>query len=550
MNPYGFLQHFPDLGGSYMQDMEGFVSRILALNQELLKLHEKTLDLFLNDDGNGHKDSAAAENALTELARKNGAVGNQYHRTFKRWLKQLIQDFPGLSDQQRKRTLFWADQFILSMAPQNFFWSNPSAVKTVLDSHSKSLENSCITWIEETTQGNPFAPLVDRTAFSIGENLATTPGSVVYRNSIMEVIQYAPVTSKTRERPIVLIQPLINKYYIFDLSESNSFVRFLIREGFTVFITSWKNPTADMRDVSFEDYMIHGALEAIMIASKVCRTERVHAAGYCIGGTLLAALMAWLNFPEKDPARIPVADWTLFSTLVDFSEPGPLMAFTEPVIVEFVEAVMAERGFLDSRYLQTAFRMLKADNLIWRPHVTAYLQGQPPPISDVLYWNSDGTRLTEALGSFLLRTLYKENRLIEKNGLSLAKRPIDLKKISQPLYVVGAKQDHICPWESTFAICGQVKAPVRYVLASEGHITGIVNPPAAKSKKKFKANDASGRRDPQKWLQKQDISRASWWEDWSKWLSARGGPMVNPPVAGGGVYRPLEKAPGSYVHAS
>jgi polyhydroxyalkanoate synthase len=550
MNPYGFFQHFPDLGASWMQDMEGFVSRVLALNQELLTLHEKTVDLFLNNDGNGHNGGAAAENALTELAYKNGATGNQYHRTFKRWLKRLIQDAPSLTDQQRKRTLFWADQIISSLAPQNYFWSNPSAVKAFLDSHGKSLENSCITGLEEITQGQLFAPLVNQTAFSIGENLAATPGNVVYRNSVMEVIQYASVTSKTRERPIVLIQPLINKYYIFDLSESNSFVRFLIQEGFTVFITSWKNPTAEMRNVSFEDYMIHGALKAIMVACRVCRTERVHAAGYCIGGTLLAALMAWLNYPENDSARIPVSDWTLFSALVDFSEPGPLMAFTEPAAVDFVEAVMAEKGFLDSRYLQTAFRMLKAEHLIWRPHVMAYLQGQPPPVSDVLYWNSDGTRLTEALGSFLLRTLYQENRLIEKNGLSLAKRPIDLKKISQPLYVVGAKQDHICPWESTFAICGQVKVPVRYVLASEGHITGIVNPPVAKSKKKFKTNDASGRRDPQKWLLEQDIIRASWWEDWSKWLSERGGPMVNPPVAGGGVYRPLEKAPGSYVHAS
>ncbi|MGD8293642.1 MAG: hypothetical protein PVF37_18160 [Desulfobacterales bacterium] len=530
--------------------MDGFVSRVLTLNQELLTLHEKTLELYLKNDGNGHQGITAAETALTELTRKNGATGSMYHRTLKRWLKRLIQDAPNLSVRQRKRTLFWADQFIISMAPQNFFWSNPSAAKAFLDSRGKSSENSYITWLAEISQGKPFAPLVDATAFTIGENLAATPGDVVYRNSIMEVIQYAPVTPKTRERPIVLIQPLINKYYIFDLSESNSFVRFLIRQGFTVFITSWKNPSPSMRDVSFEDYMIHGALKAIMIARKVCRADQVHAAGYCIGGTLLTSLMAWLNYPKKDPARNPVSDWSLFSTLVDFSEPGPLMAFTEPAVVDFVEAVMAEKGFLDSRYLQNVFRMLKAENLIWRPHVTAYLQGQPPPVSDVLYWNSDGTRLTEALASFLLRTLYQENRLIQKNGLSLAKRPIDLKKIAQPLYVVGAKQDHICPWESTFAICGQVKVPVRYVLASEGHITGIVNPPAANSKKKFKAGDAGGRRDPQKWLLEQDIIRASWWEDWIKWLSERGGPLVDPPVAGGGVYRPLEKAPGSYVHAS
>jgi polyhydroxyalkanoate synthase len=303
-----------------------------------------------------------------------------------------------------------------------------------------------------------------------------------------------------------------------------------------------------MRNISFEDYMIQGALEAIRVACKVSRTDRVHAAGYCIGGTLLAALMAWLNHAGKDPARIPVSDWTLLSTLVDFSEPGPLMAFTDPAAVDFVEALTADKGYLDSRHLQAAFRMLKAENLIWRPHVMAYLQGHPPPVSDVLYWNSDCTRLTEALCAFLLRVLYQENRLIQKNALSLAKRPIDLKRIAQPLYVVGAKQDHICPWEGTFAICGRVQAPVRYVLASEGHITGIVNPPAKKSKKKFRANDASGHRHPQKWLQQQDIRPGSWWEDWCKWLLERSGPANSPPAVGGGIYPSLGKAPGSYVH--
>ncbi|MGD9362980.1 MAG: hypothetical protein PVH85_29215, partial [Desulfobacterales bacterium] len=266
MNPYGFFQHFSDLGASWMRDTPGFVSRVLELNQDFLALNEKAVDLFFNDDGNGHNGGAPAETALTELACKNGTTGNQYHQTLKRWLKRLIIDAPSLTDRQRKRTLFWADQIINSLAPQNYFWSNPSAVKALLDSHGKSLENSYITWLAEINQGQLFAPLVNRTAFSIGQNLAATPGNVVYRNSIMEVIQYAPATSKTRERPIVLIQPLINKYYIFDLSESNSFVRFLIQEGFTVFITSWKNPTAEMRNVSFEDYMIHGALKAIMVA--------------------------------------------------------------------------------------------------------------------------------------------------------------------------------------------------------------------------------------------------------------------------------------------
>jgi polyhydroxyalkanoate synthase len=550
LDPFGLFQSFSELGASWLRDMGGFLGRVSDLNQALWDQNDKALALFLDVNGNGVKSRAANENTLTEWAGKNGAIGAMYHRTASRWFKRLIQDSPGLTDAQRKRISFWADQVIGAAAPQNYFWSNPYAVKVFLDSQGKSLENSWFTWTEENLRGQPFAPLADKGAFSVGENLATTPGDVVFRNSLMEVIQYRPVTEKTYAHPIVLIQPMINKYYIFDLSEANSFVRFLIRRGFTVFITSWKNPSSDMRNVSFEDYLTQGALEAIEIACAICRTDNVHAAGYCIGGTLLAALMAWLNHPGKGCAPVPVSDWTLFSALVDYSEPGPLTAFTKSTTADFVETAMADTGYLDKRFLHTAFRMLKAESLIWRPHVATYLLGQPPPASDVLFWNSDGTRLSEALCSFLLKALYQDNLLIQKNGLSLASRPIDLANITQPLYIVGAKQDHICPWQSTFVTCGLVSAPVRYVLSREGHITGIVNPPAAGSKKKYQANAVDGNENPEKWLLEQAIKRGSWWEDWCEWLFVRSGPKVLPPVAGGGVYRPLETAPGRYVFES
>jgi polyhydroxyalkanoate synthase len=303
-----------------------------------------------------------------------------------------------------------------------------------------------------------------------------------------------------------------------------------------------------MRNVTFDDYMLRGALQAIQVASSICRNAPVHAAGYCIGGTALSALMAWLNSgPPSRRQSFPVADWTLFSSLVDFSEPGDIGFFVTQRSVEMIESMMKAQGYLSEKYIELVFRLLGSDSLIWRNFTNSFLYGLSPPKSDLLFWNSDSTRLPEAMCSFYLREFYLNNRLVEKDALSLGGRPIDLGRITQPLYAVGTQIDHISPWKSTFKVCDKVHGPVRYVLSSEGHITGIVNPPSEMSRRKFWAGEAEGERDSDQWLSRQEEKRGSWWEDWTQWLQARSLPAGEPPTMGSGRYPALEKAPGTYV---
>lgn len=487
------------------------------------------------------------EVSFLDMIRTGAQLARKYHAIYQKWIRELIEEARGINERERQRALFWVRQAISACSPANFFWTNPGALQRFVDSSGESLVRGFQRLHEDLQLGNFLLRLADDTVWKIGENIAATPGYVVFRNDLMELIQYEPSTERTHAVPIVFIQPWINKFYIFDLNPPMSFVSYLRDRGFTVFIISWKNPTTTMRGVTFEDYMLRGALKAVEAARAICRSGTVHAAGYCIGGTVLAALMAWLNRDRSKRKVTPVVDWTLFSTLVDFSEPGDLGFFITERSVEAIEAAMKDKGYLSEKYIEMAFRMLGSDSLIWRNFVQTCLFGMDPPKSDILFWNSDSTRLPEAMCAFYLRELYLSNRLAEKDGLVLGGRPIDLGLIEQPLYAVGTQLDHICPWKSTFKTCGLVGGPVRYVLSSEGHITGIVNPPSETSRRRYWAGDAEGERDPEDWLRRREEKIGSWWEDWIIWLSERRGDERRPPSMGSRKYPPLEKAPGTYV---
>jgi polyhydroxyalkanoate synthase len=401
---------------------------------------------------------------------------------------------------------------------------------------------------EDFSRGDSLSRITDEKAFKVGENIAITPGFVVFRNDLMELIQYEASTATTHALPIVLVPPWINKYYIFDLTPQTSFVRFLRDQGFTVFVISWKNPTAIMREVTFADYMFSGALKAVEGARHICiALYYVHAAGYCIGGTALAAFMAWLNRGAGTKGHLPIADWTLFSTLVDFSEPGDLGVFMSEKSIETTEIIMKADGFLDACYLSWLFRVLGSDSLIWRNFVQNYLYGGTPPKSDLLSWNSDSTRLPEAMCSFYLREFYLHNNLAKKDVLSLGNRPMDMERVGQPLYAVGAQLDHICPWRGTFRACSLVQDPRRYILASGGHIPGIINPHSEGSRRKFWAGKVESTENLDNWLSRQEERRGSWWRDWTDWLVQRGSIMKKPPTMGCVKYPPRERSPGKYV---
>ena len=546
-DPFEIASAFGKVCAAWMQNSEGMGSLMMEMNSKLCESTTEAFWQMLSEKDFRKKPPGKKKDTVVEIVKRCSKVARKYHSICGSYLNDLTEKAPGIGDSERQRSLFWTRQFVTATAPSNFFWTNPGAVQRFIRSKGESAERGIQNCLEDIQRGDHLIKIADSGAFEVGKNLATTPGHVVFRNELMEVIQYAPATESTYAVPIVLIQPWINKFYIFDLSASSSFVRYLLNQGFSVFITSWKNPDSGMRHITFDDYMLRGALKAIDVAHTICGTEQVHAAGYCIGGTALAALMAWLSRSSDPENLIPVADWTVFSTLTDFSEPGELGVFIDEKGIGAIEELMRKDGYLDGKYMGQVFRLLRSDSLIWRYMAHNYLCGESPPKSDMLYWNSDTSRLPEAMCSFYLREFYLKNRLAQKDGLILGDRPIDLGRIGQPLYAVGAEQDHISPWKQTFRICSQVSGPVRYVLTSEGHIAGIVNPPSPRSKKKFRSAAVENGLDADAWLGGQPAERGSWWLDWIKWLSERNGPMGKPHSVGCEAYPCLEKAPGRYV---
>jgi len=461
------------------------------------------------------------------------------------WSQRALYETPGVSADDRRRAAFWQRQWMNALAPTNFFFTNPVAIRKFFESGGRSVVDGLRLWLEDLRVGD--VQMVDRSAFKVGKNLATTPGAVVYRNDLMELIQYAPTTGRVRATPLVFIPPWINKYYILDLNEKKSLVRHLVDRGYTVFMVSWKNPTAKQADTTFDDYLIEGAATAISVAREICRTRHVHAAGYCIGGTALAALMAWYNREHEKASAVPVAHWTLFASLVDFSRPGAIEVFINPETIETLEEIMARQGYLDGREMGRSFRMLRSNSLIWHYFVHSYLYGEAPPAFDVLYWNTDVTRMPRAMHSFYLREFYLNNKLVKKDALTLAGHPIDLGRIRQPLYAVGCQEDHIAPWKAAYKIAGKIGAPVRHTLSSSGHILGIINPPVSPPKRSYWSGEAHAS-SPDEWLKHQRETPGTWWEDWVAWLDERCGRQVPARRPGSRKHPLIAPAPGTYVH--
>jgi len=468
----------------------------------------------------------------------------QFYLAYTHWLQEALFETPGVPAADRRRAAFWARQWLNALAPTNYVFTNPVALRKFWESGGKSLQDGVKLWLEDLRAGD--VQMVDCSAFKIGTNLATTPGSVVYRNELMELIQYAPTTDRVHATPLVMIPPWINKYYILDLTEKKSLLRYLVDRGFTVFVVSWKNPTANDSETRFDDYLIKGAGRAIEVARAICGTPHVHAIGYCIGGTALAALMAWYNREHKPP-EVPVAHWSLLASLVDFARPGAIEVFINEETIETLDDMMAHQGYLDGRDMGRSFRMLRSNSLIWHYFVHSYLYGEKPPAFDVLYWNTDVTRMPRAMHSFYLREFYLHNKLIVKDALTLAGHPIDLKRIRQPLYAVGCEEDHIAPWKAAYKIVGKISAPVRQTLSSSGHILGIINPPVAPPKRSY-CSGAAHSPNAEEWLKRQRKIDGSWWEDWAAWLGVRCGPKLKARAPGGKHYPVLDAAPGTYVH--
>ncbi|MGE4064519.1 MAG: class I poly(R)-hydroxyalkanoic acid synthase [Rhodospirillaceae bacterium] len=465
-----------------------------------------------------------------------------------RWMQSTVADVQGLDPHTKHKVEFFTRQFADALAPTNFALTNPQVLRATAETKGENLIKGLQNLLEdlEKGKGRLRVSMTDEEAFTVGVNVAATPGKVVAETPLMQLIQYTPTTDSVKEIPVVIVPPWINKFYILDLREKNSLVKWLTDQGYTTFIVSWVNPDAALAETTFDDYMIKGAIAAKDAVLAATGAERTHMVGYCIGGTLLASTLAYLK-ARKDKT---VASATYFVTLTDFSEPGDLGVFIDDEQVSSIERRMEETGYLDAADMAMSFNMLRANDLIWSFVVSNYLLGKEPFPFDLLYWNADSTRMPRAMHGFYLRKMYLENRLCVPGGVSLAGVPIDLSTIDVPTYMISCREDHIAPWKSTFAATQLFKGPTRFVLSGSGHIAGVVNPPAAR-KYGYWTNDKSpGVKKPQtpdEWLAGATEHPGSWWTDWDSWLRPQSGGDVPARVPGSGKLKAIEDAPGRYV---
>jgi polyhydroxyalkanoate synthase len=461
-----------------------------------------------------------------------------------RHLHQTMGGVSGLDERIAKKVDFYTRQYIDALAPSNFLLTNPEVLRETVASGGQNLVKGLNNLLEDLTRGGggQLRPrMTDENAFKLGLNIATTPGAVVFQNDLIQLIQYYPANGPVYRRPLLIIPPWINKYYILDLREKNSFVKWAIEQGHTVFVISWVNPDKKLAHKRFDDYLAEGVLAALDAIEKATGEREVNAIGYCLGGTLLACALGYLA--EKKDERVVSA--TFFASLVDFSEAGELEVFVDEGQVAALEKRMQEKGYLEGSEMATTFNMLRANDLIWSFVINNYLLGRDPFPFDLLYWNSDSTRMPAAMHAFYLRNMYIKNLLAKPGGIKLCGVPIDLTRIDVALYFVSTIEDHIAPWHSTYAGAKLFTGPMRFVLGGSGHIAGIINPPAANKYSYWTSPKLPAT--PEAWLKGASQHPGSWWPDWAGWIAQHGGDKVPPRVPGKGKLKVIEDAPGAYA---
>ncbi len=459
-------------------------------------------------------------------------------------IQSVVADAEGLDKKDAQKLQFYTQQFVDTLSPTNFALTNPQVLEATLESRGenliKGMQNFCDDF--DTENGQLRIKMSDRDAFELGKNVATTPGKVVFQNEMLQLIQYSPQTEVVHKKPLLIIPPWINKFYILDLQEKNSLIKWQLEQGHTVFVISWVNPDESLREKDFEDYVMSGSLAAIDAIEQATGEKKLNVIGYCIGGTLLAATLAYMAAQEDKR----VASATFFVTLLDFSEPGDLGVFIDEQQLQSLEEEMDERGYLDGAQMAKSFNMLRSNDLIWSFYVNNYLMGKDPFPFDLLYWNADSTRMPAKMHSTYLRTMYLENHFKEPGGIIINDIPIDLRDIKTPAYFISTQEDHIAPWKSTYLGAQLFSGPVRFVLGKSGHIAGIVNPPSAKKYGYFTGKKIDATAD--EWLQDTKPHEGSWWPDWNRWVKKYAGDKDVPArVPGDGKLDVVEDAPGSYV---
>ncbi|MGA8262462.1 MAG: class I poly(R)-hydroxyalkanoic acid synthase [Arenicellales bacterium] len=461
------------------------------------------------------------------------------------YLETALDPTDVLEDKEAEKLGFFTQQFIDAMAPTNFAATNPEVVRETIETKGENLIRGWQNFLSDLESGNGELQITmtDPNAFELGRNVATTPGKVVFQNEMLQLIQYEPTTETVAKRPVVVVPPWINKYYIMDLQPKNSLLKWMVDQGHTVFVVSWVNPDESYAEKGFDDYVTDGLYAAVGAAEKATGEKQINLVGYCIGGTLLATVLA--HMAARKDRRIASA--TFLTSLIDFSIPGDLGAFIDEEQVKSLEKRMAEKGYLEGKSMANTFNMLRSKDLIWMFAINNYLLGKDPVVFDLLYWNSDSTRMPARMHSFYLRNMYMKNLLREPDALEIAGEKIDVRRIDIPCYFLSTREDHIAPWRSTYLGARLIKGPVRFVLGGSGHIAGVINPPAAKKYGYWVGTGKTLPEDPDQWFGKARQKDGSWWVDWQAWISKLDDTRVPARKPGDHKLKVIEPAPGSYV---
>ena len=529
-NPYKLAQSQMNLVWDYFSLWQHSMLRVMGMHGAPIAQPEKADKRF--------KDEQWEEHFLFDFIKQSYLITARH-------VHDTVSCVEGLDEHSQKKVNFFTRQYIDALSPSNFALTNPEVFRETVKNNGQNLIKGLNNLLRDMEDGGGQlrVKMTDTTAFELGRNVATTPGKVVFQTDMMQLIQYTPRTDKVLKRPLLIVPPWINKFYILDLREKNSYIKWCVDQGHTVFVVSWVNPDERLAEKTFESYMHEGIIAALDAIEKQTGEKEVNVCGYCLGGTLLATTLAYLA--AKKDKRIATA--TFFTTMIDFAEPGELGVFIDEGQVSSLEKKMFERGYLEGSEMAGTFNMMRANDLIWSFVVNNYLMGKDPFPFDLLFWNSDSTRMPAKMHSYYLRTMYMENRLVEPGGIVIDGEPIDLSKIKIPCYFISTLEDHIAPWKSTYTGAQALGGPVRFVLGGSGHIAGIVNPPASNKYGYWLNPSAKLPKDADAWFEGAQHQEGSWWTDWQGWVVPQDPEQVDARDPVKGKLKPIEDAPGSFV---
>ena len=545
-DPLNIGSAFLEMTTRMMSNPVGLVHAQLGFWQDYLTLWQNTAKRMMGLEAPAVIDAPSTDRRFKDDAWRDNEVFDFVKQSYllsARYVQDVVKQVDGMDPKTAQKVDFYSRQFIDAMSPSNFVLTNPEVLRKTAETGGENLLKGLSNLLGdlERGKGKLHIKMTDMDAFRMGENIAVSPGKVIFQNDLMQLIQYDPTTPDVLKRPLLIAPPWINKFYILDLRPKNSLVRWAVSQGHTVFMISWVNPDEKLAEKGFEDYMNEGYLAALDAIEQATGEREVNAIGYCLGGTLLGSTLAYMAAKKDD--RIKSA--TFFVTMLDFAEAGELGVFIDEEQLKALEEKMNKRGYLEGSEMATTFNMLRANDLIWSFVVNNYLLGNDPFPFDLLYWNADSTRMPARMHSFYLRKMYQENLLKDPGGIALNGVPIDLGKIKIPAYFLSTREDHIAPWRSTYRGTQLLGGPKRFVLAASGHIAGVVNPPEGGKYSHWINPDLPPTAED--WLAGATEIAGSWWPDWHRWISALAPAKVPARTPGDGKLRPIEDAPGSYV---